>query len=73
MRKVVDEAILPNTFFQNSSASFIKLLMVKLFSKQARFFKDNMSGMVSVAANAAATPPSRRRPARHPSRESTMS
>jgi hypothetical protein len=36
MHEVVGEAILPNTFFQNSSASSRKLF-IKLFSKKNNF------------------------------------
>jgi hypothetical protein len=37
MQKVVDEAILPNIFFQNSSALSIKLL-IKLFKKKQLYW-----------------------------------
>jgi len=36
MHEVVDEAVLPNSFFQNSATSPQKLLM-KLFSKENSF------------------------------------
>jgi len=46
MYEIVGEAILPNTFFQNSSASSRKLLM-KLFSK-----KTTLLGKLSCAKQA---------------------